>query len=95
MIDVAATDKVLESGESLEGWVFFEWPSELRRSGVSTLKLRLTVKNVQNETAEAVLNMEKTEQEPGVSLYGGGGIGRGMDTPEEDLSKYPVRPYRD
>jgi len=94
--DSIAVSKVLDAGEPLRGWMFFEWPRELREArNVSIQKVKLTIKNAHDETAQETFDLtSKSAGEQGASMLGGGGFGRGADAEEVDLSSVPIRPVR-
>jgi hypothetical protein len=97
IFDSIADNKALDPGEPLEGWMFFEWPAELRRTSVLIDKVRIKVRNSQNETAEAVFdNHAPPSEEAGASLFDNGGtFCRGTRNEIIDLSNRTIRPLRD
>jgi hypothetical protein len=97
IFDRIADNKTLDPGEPLEGWAFFEWPAELRRTTVLVQKVRLSVKNAQGESTETTFDSNnQSPVEPGASSVDDGGLFC-SGTPGEkiDLSNREIRPFRD
>jgi len=97
IFDVIADNKILEFGEPLEGWMFFEWPAELRNVTATVQKLRLTVKNAQNQSTESTFDSDAlSPPEQGASLINSGGVFcSGVPRQRIDLSSRTIKPYRD
>jgi hypothetical protein len=62
--DVLAQEKTLQPGEALEGWMFFEWPTELRGALPSYSRIRLQIEGAQGRKDIYILESNNT-QEPG------------------------------
>ena len=92
--DMQARDRTLQPGESVRGWMFFEWPPELRSSEAPRFRqLRIQLENAQGERQATVVNTDQP-QESGTSLLGGGAV---YMPPQQktDLSNVPILPHVD
>lgn len=91
--DPQARNKSLQPGEGIKGWVFLEWPPELRDTSPKFDRIRLQIDDAIGRRTVATLDTEIAE-EPGESLLGGGELIVG---PQEslDLSKTPILPHMD
>ncbi|HBB86656.1 MAG TPA: hypothetical protein DC047_03465 [Blastocatellia bacterium] len=95
IFDSAVLNKTLDPGEPVEGWMFFEWPLELRHKTIVVSKIKITIKNSLEETTETVFDNDAAPPDRGVSqLDQGGGLGRGEAEPEIDLSNVTIKPLR-
>lgn len=54
--DVLASKTTLAPGESLKGWVFLQWPSELRDTNTVLERLRITLDTTSGERQVAVID---------------------------------------
>ena len=90
--DAVAREKTLPPGGSLAGWVFFEWPPELR--GDRRLRnFRVRVENSQGETEEAVFNLPaRGGGGQGAEPLDAGGFGA-AGPGRTDLTGVPIRPF--
>jgi hypothetical protein len=93
--DALARNRLLQSGEPLKGWMFFEWPANLRHSDsdVPIRKLRLHIENAsgQRETHELELPARLSNGESEIK-----GDWAGWIFPEEvNIRERPVKPYMD
>jgi hypothetical protein len=98
IFDAIADNKTLDPGEPLEGWAFFEWPVELRHTTVLVRKVKLSVKNAQDESTETIFDGNNLPPvEPGASLIDNGGVFCDGTPPRDqiDLSSWTIRPLRD
>lgn len=100
LFDVVAGERTLLPGESLNGWVFFEWSREVREKR-GFRRVRIRVENLQNESAEAVFDFsgnpaqETGRDGRGVSLLNAGAFrAKYSGKPPEYLSRLPIRPFR-
>lgn len=94
IFDVVALQKTLLPGDSLDGWIFFEWPIELH-ANKKLHNIRIRVQNSQGESEEAIFNvLSDDNNERGVSLINEGSFGaKGLKAKREDLSSLPIRPF--
>jgi hypothetical protein len=92
IFDMVASQKNLSPGESLDGWMFFEWPPELHENKkLCNVKVRL--KNSQGEMVETVINVLSND-EPGESSLNEGSFGpTDSKTKTVDLSSLLIRPF--
>ena len=93
--DTLAKNRLLQSGEPLKGWMFFEWPANLRYSDsdVPIRKLRLHIENAsgQRETHELDLPARLSNGESEIK-----GDWAGWIFPEEvNIRGRPIKPYMD
>jgi hypothetical protein len=89
----AQVEKTLGPGESLSGWMFFEWPRELRRVTPTIQKLRIKVENSHGESQTTVL--ESAPGESGESELNGGRWTSYQEQPFADLSPLEIMPHID
>lgn len=97
MFDTAAADRLMQPGESIVGWMLFEWPPELRTRrdlNEKIQRIRIRIENSQGETEEAVLKMRE-EPETGRADVGSQDFGVAPGATEIDLSDIPIRPTKD
>ena len=93
LFDVAALQRTLSPGESLDGWMFFEWPPEFRNNN-RLRNVRIRLENSKGEVTEALFNDDKNEPNQGMDLINKGVFGAtGQKSKVEDLSSLPLRPY--
>jgi hypothetical protein len=95
LFDVVALQKTLLPGDSLDGWMFFEWPVELHANN-KLRNARISVQDSQGETEEAIINIlsDENNNERGVSLINEGSFGvKEPEAKKEDLSSLPTRPF--
>jgi hypothetical protein len=88
-LDVLARNTSLEPGQSLRGWLFYQWPEALRTPspGPAFDRMRLTIWNSHGENQSFILKRLEAE---GLSAFGRGGtipIGE-----ERDLSGFKLVP---
>lgn len=103
LFDRQAKSKTLMSGESVGGWIFFEWSPELRTNR-KIRKLKLEIESTQNETSYVVFDFLSDEtslstrkslvDEKGASDFFSGEVKIKNENGFEDLSRLPIRPYR-
>lgn len=92
--DPQARSKNLSPGESLKGWMFFEWPPELRDKVPQFNKIRLQVENVQGDQQSFILDTI-VPQEIGTSSLGGGEWKVLPKSEQADLSGLRIMPFMD
>lgn len=90
--DVQARDKHLNTGESIKGWMFFEWPPELREAVPKINKTRLELENSVGDRMSTLVDTQPASS--GDSILGGGEwiVGPKVDV---DLSAYQIMPHSD
>jgi hypothetical protein len=95
--DAIAVSTTLDLGQPLEGWMFFEYPAELRRSTVFVKTLKLSITNIQNEIAEAVFDQDKAPKpQLGESAIDSNAVWcHGKPGQRIDLSSVPIKPLWD
>lgn len=93
IFDVVARQKNLAPGESIDGWMFFEWPPELREN--SRLRnIRVRMENSQGETEEAVFKILRDDDEAEGDPIDSGAFGvKDQHIRAKDLSGLSVRPF--
>src|SRR5262249_55159187 len=94
MFDQLATSRVLEPGDSLKGWMLFEWPLKMRNTTVLIKNVRLTVVNSKEEKTSTLFDFQAKPPDSGSSMLGGSVYGRGEHSEEVDLSNIPIKPVR-
>lgn len=95
LFDKVARQKTLLSGDTLDGWMFFEWPVELH-SNKTLHNVRIRLQNSQGEIEETVINIlsDNNNSERGMSLINTGGFGvKDPRAQKEDLSSLLLRPF--
>ncbi|MBI2361283.1 MAG: hypothetical protein HYV04_20650 [Deltaproteobacteria bacterium] len=70
-LDAQARLLTLQPGESVKGWMFFEWPPELREKAPLTGGLRITLENSHGQRQTLLLSSPKPQEPGGSSLAGG------------------------
>ncbi|MHB1421531.1 MAG: hypothetical protein ACYCX4_18460 [Bacillota bacterium] len=92
--DIKARSNSIPPGESLKGWMFFEWPLELRREIPIINKIRINIENIQGEKVSSIMETSNI-QDPGISSLGGGELVVLPKTENADLSKLKIMPFID
>lgn len=90
--DIKARDQTLQPGESIQGWIFIEWPAELRARVPDVRQLRVTIENSHGERQISTL-ASPTAQEAGESVIAGGSWH--VLPKAADLTGVPVMPHMD
>lgn len=103
LFDRQVKSKTLMSGESVSGWMFFEWSPELR-ANQKIRKLKLEIESTQNEISSVVFNFLSDEtsssarkslvDERGASDFFKGEMKVKNENSFEDLGKLVIRPFR-
>jgi hypothetical protein len=92
--DVVAREQSLKPGESLKGWMFFEWPIELRKNIPNFKKVRIQIENSQGEKETFILD-SVSPQETGQSMLTGGELIVPPQSEKIDLSNFRLMPEMD
>lgn len=92
--DIKARDNSIPAGGSIKGWMFFEWPPELRTDIPKINKIRINIENIQGEKVSSVLETSNI-QDPGVSSLGGGELVVLPKSENADLSRLKIMPFID
>ena len=92
IFDLQARDRTLASGESITGWVFLEWPPELRQQLPTIRQFRVMIENSHGEKQTYVLQPPRPEDYGDSSIAGGQFI---MLPQPIDLSQVPILPLMD
>ncbi|HEX4948773.1 MAG TPA: hypothetical protein VFZ34_19005 [Blastocatellia bacterium] len=91
--DIQAKAKELLPGQSVRGWVFFEWPPELRDKVPHIGRIRIKVENTQGEEETLIIESSRKEEEGKASMEGGGI--RFLQKDAVDLSQLKIMPHMD
>ena len=88
-LDVLAATATLETGKSLSGWVFYQWPVGLRQPspGPTFERMRMTIWNSHGESQSIIM---KRLEEEGLSTFGRGGTV--LKGEQRDLSGFAFLP---
>jgi len=92
--DQLARYKSISTGESIKGWMFFEWPAELRGHIPVFNKIRLYIENIQGDKEYFVLDTSNI-QDAGISSLGGGEIVVRPKSENVDMSGLKIMPHID
>lgn len=92
--DPQARSRSISPGESIKGWMFFEWPLEYRGKVPQFNKIRLQVENVQSEQQTFILDTI-VPQEIGTSSLVGGEWKILPKSEQADLSGLKIMPHMD
>ncbi|MBA4311636.1 MAG: hypothetical protein C0417_03295 [Chlorobiaceae bacterium] len=92
--DLQARDKNIAPGESIKGWMFFEWPIELRGNIPSFSNIRVFIENIHGEKENVVLDVINI-QEAGISMLQGSELIVYSRVENADLSGLEVIPFVD
>ena len=90
--DIKARGNSIASGESIKGWMFFEWPLELRTDLPRINKIRINIENIQGEKVSSILETSNI-QDSGVSSLGGAELVVMPKSENEDLSRLKIVPF--
>jgi hypothetical protein len=86
-LDVLAQNTFLEPGQSLRGWLFYQWPEALRTPAPTFDRMKLTIWNSHGENQSIILERLKAE---GLAASGRGGKIRIME--EHNLTGFKLVP---
>lgn len=92
--DIRARNNSISPGESIKGWMFFEWPLELRNDTPNINKIRITIENIQGEKVTTILETSNI-QDPGISSLSGGELVVLPKSENADLSRLKILPFID
>lgn len=93
--DFQARRTNLQPGESIKGWMFFEWPPELRGTDPTPIRnFRIRIENAHGELQTETINTDRP-QDPGSSALGGGSWRVLPREQNADLSGVPILPFVD
>lgn len=92
--DTIAANHLLQPGDSVKGWMFFEWPPELRSAAaVKIARLRLNLQNSRGENQSVIVDPhEAAGGHLSASMLVGADF-RVHSQGDNDLSSFPIRPH--